>query len=588
MFARDSMKLSEILFRRIPPAVLERVVYDQGRIDRVSFESLFKASGLSLQEIAEQVVEAYGSDSARLAYGLYDQIYESDWQTARDLYEHFSKDRALQYDNHQASLVGRYPTLSMEGLSEFLKDVKRQVCLIVCRKGNNGRIVRGTGFLVGPDLVLTCRHVLSGFMPGENFKQNGSQVELYFDFFYGEPVDSLSPKLPETRKVSLDSNWHIASCEQAVPDGLVGSLTQQEIQRISQALDFVLLRLDAPVGSQPLDKAGGRRRGWIALPEAHVALAPEAWIIIPQHPNGWAQRIDLGRFTELDQTQTRIRYTANTARGSSGAPCFSHNFTLVGIHNAYVGPEGQPVANQAIRFDCIAPVVRQHVAATGTLSYALRWSISRNQDEPEVILGREKLLNWLRDSASTKPRNLADRVYAAQADMPGAGCSFSIDVLQAEIRDSKIPRAIYGQRGQQLAATAEDFLLSLLRELGIETSRFEEADTMPTRPSGTAASDAMLGEIDKLERWLSDELPNWVGNIIVKHLEKKTDVRDLAKATLNYYQQINKPAPEEVKRNANSPEPIYVRQNSWDLAYVVVDDLRSSAYQGKGPRTEMK
>ena len=166
----------------------------------------------------------------------------------------------------------------------------------------------------------TCRHVLPGFAPGDNFNQDGSGVELYFDFFYGEPVDSLSPNLPEATKVSPHSNWHVASCSQAVPDGLVGELSQEEIARISKSLDFVLIRLATPVGLQSLEKGGGRRRGWIQLPLGNVPLAPEAWIIIPQHPNGLSQRIDLGRFSDWDQTKTRIRYNANAAKGSSGAP----------------------------------------------------------------------------------------------------------------------------------------------------------------------------------------------------------------------------------------------------------------------------
>jgi hypothetical protein len=583
------MTLPEIIFRRIPPAILERVVYDQGHMDQAQFTSLFKASGFSQQQIAERVVEAYGDKSAKLAFGLYQQIHGTDWETARDLYEHFNRSTEFRYDNHEASLVGRYPNLSIDGMSEFLRWVKRRVCLIVSRKGKNGRVVRGTGFLVGPDLVLTCRHVLPDFTPEDDIREDGSAIELYFDFFYGDPVDSLSPNLPDARKVALDRNWHIASCKTAVPDGLVGELSEEEIARISESLDFVLLRLEAPVGLQPLEKGGGRRRGWIQLPPGDVPLAPEAWIIIPQHPDGWSQRIDLGRFRELDQTGTRIRYLVNTAKGTSGAPCFNHGFLLVGLHNAYVGPPGQPVANQAIRFDRIASVVRTHVNAglTGS-SHSLRWSISRSHEDPQVILGREKVLTWLRDSATTSPRSLLDRVYAAQADAPGAGCSFTIDLLHAEIRGSTTPRAVYGARGQQLPPTAEDFLLSLLRELGIDVAQLEEKDTIPPRPKPSGHSDPMAGEIDKLERWLSDELPTWLGNVIVKHVEKKIDIRDRARQAREYFRESNQKPPEDVRKNADSAEPIYVRPNSWDFAYVVIDDLRGGNYSGNGPRSELK
>lgn len=259
---------------------------------------------------------------------------------------------------------------------------------------------------------------------------------------------------------------------------------------------------------------------------------------------------------------------------------------LVGIHNAYVGPEYRPLANQAIRFDSIATVVRQHVQPAQNLgSYALRWSVSRGKEPPQVILGREKLLNWLRDSMTPNPSGLANRVYVAQADASGAGCTFSIDVLHAEIRGTKTPRAVFGARGQQLPTTPEDFLLALLRELGII---LDAGDAVPPRPNASSQIGALAGEIDKLERWLSEELPNWLGSVIIKHVEKQIDIRPEAKKALEYYEHSSQAVPEEIRKNAEASEPIYVRPNAWDFAYVVVDELRSSNYRATGPRTELK
>jgi hypothetical protein len=584
------MKLDEIISERIAPATLEKVVYDQALVNEARRAAVFKASGLSQQEIAQQIVTAYGDQTARLAHGLYQQISETDWKTAAFLYEHFKGNPELLNDHHQASLVGRNPTLPMEELSEFLRLVQRQVCLIVSRNGNAGAAVRGTGFLIGPDLVLTCRHVLRNFTPADDVRANGNRVEIYFDFFHGEPVTDVSPSLQDARLVTLDQAWHVASHPEAVPDGLTGELPDAERQRITHSLDFMLLRLDARVGLQSLDKSGGRRRGWIQMPPDDVPqnLQKEDWIIIPQHPEGYSQRIDLGRFNELDQTRTRIRYRVNGAKGTSGAPCFNQKFKLVGIHNAYVGPQDNPLANQAIRFDHIAAVVRHLVKENENMDlYTLRWSVSRPDEPPRVILGRETLLRWLSDSATANPRHLADRVYVAHAAVPSAGRSFSIDLLHAEIRGTKTPRAVYGEKGQQLPATPEDFLLSLLRELGINAKQAETEDKMPARPN-TQSTAEMVGEIDKLERWLSDELPKWLGNVISKHLERKVDIRDAARHALQYFEQKGEEPPGDLKQNANSPAPIFARPNTWDFAYVVIDDLREDNYQGTGARTELK
>ena len=580
------MTLAVIISEKIPPAMLEKVVYDQGLVNEMERTALFKASGLPQAEIAKRIVTAYGTRAAKLAYGLYRQIADTDLETAELLYPYFNSSGDFEA-NHQASLVGRNPTLDMDKLSKFLERVKRQVCLIVSRKGNEGVVVCGTGFLVGPDLVLTCKHVLNKFVPQDVIGSNGDSIELYFDFFYGDPVDRLSPDLPEATKVGLDKSWHLASCNDTDPDGLVGVLTANDTQRISRSLDFVLLRLDARIGLQPVERGGGRRRGWVLPPPNNNVpqnLQPQDWIIIPQHPNGNSQRIDLGRFMQMDQTLTRIRYNTNTAEGTSGAPCFDQQFRLVGIHNAYVGKVKPPLANQAIRFDRIAAAVQPYVGAPQQVNeYALRWSTSRRNEPPRVILGREKLLIWLRDSASAKPRSLADRVYVAQASVPAAGCSFSINVLEAEIRDSKTPRAVYGARGQQLPATPEDFLESLLRELGIQ---LEQEDKMPVRP--TAWSAELAGEVDKLDRWLSDELPNWLGSMIVKYAKKRIDIRDAAKLMVESFKQRNLPAPQELINNANAQEPIYIESDAWDRAYIVIDDLRENSYQGDAPRTELK
>src|SRR5262249_6971879 len=160
---------------------------------------------------------AYGKEAPLLAVGLYDQIFETDWDTARLLLAHFQGQSTVGYYNHQASLVGRIPTLPLDELSEFLKSVKRHVCLIVSR-GPDGRVVRGTGFLVAPSLVLTCQHVLESFPEPPSVFPNGSCIELYFDFYYGEPVDDVGPHLPHARKVGLAEKWLVESRRHVIPD----------------------------------------------------------------------------------------------------------------------------------------------------------------------------------------------------------------------------------------------------------------------------------------------------------------------------------------------------------------------------------
>jgi hypothetical protein len=591
------MTLDEIIYEKIPAATLERVVFDQGILDEPTRVGLFKASGLSARDVARKTVEAYGPQAHRLARGLYDQVVQGDWQAAKLLAEYIPG----LVSNHQASLVGRMPDLPMNRLNDFLDAARSQVCLIVARNGA-GPAARGTGFLVAPDLVLTCQHVLKDFPKGSDIRAADRRVELYFDFFEGDPVEDVNPVLPLARKAGLHAAWHVEGCNGTEPDGLLGELQAPIAERISRSLDFVLLRLEEKLGLQPIDRGGGRRRGWIPLPPDDVPanLFSKDWIIIPQHPNGSPQRIDFGRFWERDQTETRIRYSTNTAHGTSGAPCFTYvnqKFQLVGVHNAYVGPEANPLANQAIRLDRIMArikglVTQEIQAAPEAGTHALRWSTARAAEKPRVILGRQKLLEWLRDSAGAAPRHLADRVYAAQAKRGGAGCTFSSEVLDAATRDGRSPRAVYGGRGQQLPATPEDFLISLLRELGIDRKPGDAAGIpMPPRPAAFAGASTLPpqnSEVDKLERWLSDALPNWLDRVIADHVEKEIDICEEVRRVVEGLRRIGDVPPRDLVETAESPQPVLRRTNAWDCAYVVIDDLRSGEYSGGAGRNEFK
>lgn len=585
------MTLAEIIAKYIPAATLESVVYDQRVLTQEQRTAIFKSVGLSQHEIATRVLAGYGHRASLLADGLSQQV---SWDTAELLFPFFAASGAY-YNNLQASLIGRIPTLPLDELSDFLDAVKRHVCLIVWRNAT-GEVSRGTGFLVAKDLVLTCRHVFRGLDTNANIAATGHRVEVFFDFRRGEQVDDVEPFPPGAKRVPLADQWHVDSGNDTDPDGLLDPLSPADEARIRGALDFVLLRLAEPVGLQPVDQGGGRRRGWINLPPKNFAgsLVAKDWIIIPQHPHGMPLRIDLGRYHGSDQTQTRIRYNTNTADGTSGAPCFNQTFNLVGVHNASVPPQAKRVANQAIRWDLVEARVKPYVLAASN-DYTLRWSISRDGENVQAILGRDKLLRWIKDSAVSNPRHRADRVYAAHATVPYAGCSFSSDVLHAEIRDTKTRRAVYGQRGQQLPESAEDFLWSLLRELAIDPQQVAPADVMPPRPgSGSSGGAVPLlgGEVDKLDKWLADELPAWLGRIINAHLERQVDASAAARKLLEYYQTTGQEVDPEVladiRKNSEAPAPVMVRAASWQFAYVVIDDLRTSEYQGSSARTELR
>ena len=75
--------LEDIISAGIAPAMLERVVADQDVIGTAQRNSLFMQA--DYPKIVAAVVEAYGTQKPRLAYGLYHQISTTDWKTAQRL-----------------------------------------------------------------------------------------------------------------------------------------------------------------------------------------------------------------------------------------------------------------------------------------------------------------------------------------------------------------------------------------------------------------------------------------------------------------------------------------------------------------------
>ena len=114
---------------------------------------------------------------------------------------------------------------------------------------------------------------------------------------------------------------------------------------------------------------------------------------------------------------------------------------------------------------------------------------------------------------------------------------------------------------------------------------------MPQRPTAVAEGrtlPSLNSEVDKLDRWLSDSLPKWLDEVITRHVEKEIDIRPAVKDAVEAFKQLGAPPPPELVAQAESPQPIYVRPNAWDYAYVVIGDLRPSGYQGNAARIELK
>ncbi|CEJ14764.1 Exfoliative toxin A precursor [bacterium YEK0313] len=204
--------------------------------------------------------------------------------------------------------------------------VQRQMRALsaVCRVDIDGR-AEGTGFLVGPNLVLTNHHVLllaEALVGGD--KALRKPVSCRFDVDRRDD-GSISPGKPVAVRACLAFS-PASAWEYGVP-GAADEPTLDE-------LDYALLELEAPVSEDMT--AFGQRRGWIGLPARQPVIARER-VYVVQHPAGEPAAINaqgegvLGFLS--NGLKNRLIYSPVAMPGSSGSPCFNDSWELIAMHN---------------------------------------------------------------------------------------------------------------------------------------------------------------------------------------------------------------------------------------------------------------
>lgn len=219
----------------------------------------------------------------------------------------------------------------MPWMEQMLRQMRR-----VCRIEVDG-IARATGFLVGPDVVMTNHHVLSSLITEQG---SGARIGCLFEYW----STAGKPGSEGTRVTAREpwTDWHVASSPPSGNESAGATLDQ---------LDFVLVRLARRFGEEPVVPSGARR-GWIYVPKIEANLAPGTPVVILQHPAREPMKVafDTKGVIEVNSARTRVRYLTNTAEGASGSPCFDLKWGLVALHHYGVtGEYNQGIPISTIR-----------------------------------------------------------------------------------------------------------------------------------------------------------------------------------------------------------------------------------------------
>jgi hypothetical protein len=232
---------------------------------------------------------------------------------------------------------------------ELLGQIETQVCQVEI---NN--IPNGTGFLLGPSVVMTNYHVLEKVITNDT----PEDVVLRFDYKVmkdGKNVNrGVEYRLPTT-------DWRIDFS----PESPVDHQTDpgRGLPREDE-LDYVLVRVDGKPGSKPIGlkpEDDAPLRGWVKVPpqilpgaDKPYQFSDDSILFIFQHPMTAPLKLDMGAIVGLNSNQTRITYRPNTMAGSSGSPCFDRNWDLVALHH---GPGND--GNEGIPFSAIMSLLKK-------------------------------------------------------------------------------------------------------------------------------------------------------------------------------------------------------------------------------------
>ncbi|MBE7198550.1 MAG: trypsin-like peptidase domain-containing protein [Parafilimonas terrae] len=225
------------------------------------------------------------------------------------------------------------PALSVPDLRVWLDKIERlerQVCRVEAADA-----ALGTGFLVGPQTVLTNWHVV------REARRRGTDDRLACRFDYrrltGGGVDA-------GQVISVTSVVDERPCSAAE-----FTAEPDEPPPAADELDYALLRLAEP---QP-------QRGSVAMRPA-PPVAQGAALVIVQHPEGEPMRFALDTEAAIGFVQQgrRLRYRTNTEAGSSGSPCMTMDLDLVALHHLGDPSYGGAKYNQGIPIDLVVASLR--------------------------------------------------------------------------------------------------------------------------------------------------------------------------------------------------------------------------------------
>ena len=376
---------------------------------------------------------------------------------------------------------------------------ERRVCRIVVKVPGGAKT--GTGFLVGPQAVMTSFHVVrsqldlvieeagaGGVAPGEAPPTEAATLVRYREKPESETrifveFDALDG-FPSGNRFAVAKNWFIHGSPpdpSEDPENVAIDLTTAGYPSYADNLDYAIIQLVA---------APGLERGFYRLDAERLPRLPPAPALnltLFHHPGQDPMRRTGGTIHALwpNGVNTRLRHNANAILGSSGGLLLDFDQEPVALHQCgIIDAQGRGVINGAIPTSCIALHKRpqDHRILNSNM-----W-IWRLPGTDQPVFGRDRFQEFVRDAC-----NEVIRLIIVRSEDAGRK-EFSRHILTA------------------MLPSADHLVVHLLaQELLADPVRLVEAILQRTEPrTGVAMAGLPLGVIADADStataWINDTL----------------------------------------------------------------------------------
>jgi len=235
-----------------------------------------------------------------------------------------------------------------------LGEIEGRVCRVEVQKKPYG-----TGFLLGPDVVMTNYHVVETVIKGKH-GHKPDDVALRFDYKRLRDGTTLNPG-KEYCLSTTNTDWLIDYSPYSPVD--LESEPKSGLPKPDE-LDYALLQVDGSPGHEAVGEKpepGAPPRGWIEIPETEHGFESRTPLFIVQHPKGAPLKLalDTEAVTGVNANGTRVTYRTNTEPGSSGSAVFDQDWNLVALHHSGDPDSIMPAYNEGIPVNAIMNLLKE-------------------------------------------------------------------------------------------------------------------------------------------------------------------------------------------------------------------------------------